>query len=170
VSEAAEKYVQKLYNGGQHGQALGWHSDVAGAFDAGAASRDAEMRKYRETLQAASHGLRSYQYGNIATDLAEEMADTIDALLSGTRGAEGGPRAWRPARMSDVEIYSEGFCCMSVCSVLSPQETVDHVNRASPSGTTNGWRLSSDKEFRQGEPNPCPCDRDAARTHYLLNC
>lgn len=33
-------------------------------------------------LQAASHALRSYQYGNSATELAEEMANTIDAALA----------------------------------------------------------------------------------------
>lgn len=36
---------------------------------------------WRKLLEAASHGLRSYQYGNTATDLAKEMADSIDAAL-----------------------------------------------------------------------------------------
>lgn len=33
-------------------------------------------------LRAAAHALRSYQYGNAATDLAEEMADSIDKFLA----------------------------------------------------------------------------------------
>lgn len=38
-------------------------------------------------LEAASHGLRSYQYGNSATDLAEEGADAIDKLVAELRSA-----------------------------------------------------------------------------------
>lgn len=36
----------------------------------------------REALTAASHALRSYQYGNSATDLAQEIADSCDAALA----------------------------------------------------------------------------------------
>jgi hypothetical protein len=32
-------------------------------------------------LRAASHALRSYQYGNSATDLAKEIADKCDDLI-----------------------------------------------------------------------------------------
>lgn len=35
-----------------------------------------------ELLRAASHALRSYQYGNSATDLAASIADRIDAALA----------------------------------------------------------------------------------------
>ena len=35
-----------------------------------------------ETLRAASHALRSYQYGNSSEELAEEMADKIDAVIA----------------------------------------------------------------------------------------
>lgn len=40
------------------------------------------MSKCVVTLKGASHGFRSYQHGNSATDLAQEMADSIDALLA----------------------------------------------------------------------------------------
>jgi hypothetical protein len=36
----------------------------------------------QKLLKAASHALRSYQYGNSATELAEEMANTVDAALA----------------------------------------------------------------------------------------
>jgi len=39
------------------------------------------MAKCVKALEAASHGLRSYQFGNAAPALAGEMADHIDALL-----------------------------------------------------------------------------------------
>ena len=32
-------------------------------------------------LTAASHALKSYAFGNVATDLAEEMAESIDRFL-----------------------------------------------------------------------------------------
>ena len=42
----------------------------------------------RSILVAASHGLRSYQYGNASTDLAEEMADHIDIMLANQQEAK----------------------------------------------------------------------------------
>ena len=33
-------------------------------------------------VRACSHALRSYQYGNVATDLAEEMADYCDKAIA----------------------------------------------------------------------------------------
>jgi hypothetical protein len=74
------------------------------------------------------------------------------------------------AMNDDVEIYSEGLLSMSVCSKLSPEETVARVNQINPSGTENGWQISSDKTFRQGASNPCVCEVDPDRKHYLLNC
>jgi hypothetical protein len=39
--------------------------------------------KLARLLTGASHALRSYQYGNSATDLAKGVADAIDAALAG---------------------------------------------------------------------------------------
>ena len=39
-----------------------------------------ELDVAMEALYAASHALRSYQYGNSATYLAKEIADKIDAI------------------------------------------------------------------------------------------
>lgn len=36
----------------------------------------------RKTLEAAMHALRSYQYGNAATELAKEAADECDMVLN----------------------------------------------------------------------------------------
>jgi hypothetical protein len=41
-----------------------------------------ERDEMRRLLEAASHGLRSYQYGNAATDPAKDMADSIDRFLN----------------------------------------------------------------------------------------
>ena len=44
-----------------------------------------ELEKERESLLelclTAFHVLRSYQYGNVAPDLAEEIADKIESVL-----------------------------------------------------------------------------------------
>jgi hypothetical protein len=43
-------------------------------------------------LRAAMHGLRSYEYGNDSTDLAKEMADKIETVLSPRAIAQGDER------------------------------------------------------------------------------
>lgn len=37
-------------------------------------------------LEAASHALRSYQYGNVATELAAEISDACDAAIEKAKG------------------------------------------------------------------------------------
>jgi len=39
-----------------------------------------------KALEAASHALRSYQFGNAATELAKECADHCDEILRKARG------------------------------------------------------------------------------------
>ena len=52
-------------------------------YEDAAADHAQEVQKLVALLRSASHGLRSYQYGNSATELAEEMADAIDLALKG---------------------------------------------------------------------------------------
>jgi len=47
-----------------------------------AASPADQVEDAHKLLTAASHALRSYQYGNAAPDLAESIADRIDAAMS----------------------------------------------------------------------------------------
>lgn len=42
--------------------------------------RKEEMTRGRLLLTAAGHALRSYQFGNSATDLAKDLADKIESL------------------------------------------------------------------------------------------
>lgn len=51
----------------------------------------AERERLVEVLRAAMHALRSYQYGNSSLDLAEEIADSIERILT-TSEQEGGRR------------------------------------------------------------------------------
>ena len=75
--------------------------------------------------------------------------------------------------MDKVIPYSIGILSASVCAnnKLSPQEVEKEFNKVSPSGTTNGWKISDDTHFLQGKPNPCPCDKfPETRKHYLFGC
>jgi len=75
--------------------------------------------------------------------------------------------------MDKVIPYSIGPLSASVCAdnSLTPYEVVKEFNRVSPSGTTNGWQISSDTHFLHGQPNPCPCDKHPeTRIHYLFEC
>lgn len=42
----------------------------------------AKTGESKRLLEAAYHALRSFQFGNAATDLAKDMADSIDTFLS----------------------------------------------------------------------------------------
>lgn len=83
------------------------------------------------------------------------------------------PSTQIPDEMEKVIPYSIGPMTASVCAdnSLSLEEVVTEFNKISPSGTMNGWGLSPDTHFLQGQPNPCPCDRyPETRKHYLFNC
>lgn len=41
-----------------------------------------ELSKARKLLAAASHGLKSYQFGNVGPDLAESLVSKIDEALN----------------------------------------------------------------------------------------
>ena len=70
------------------------------------------------------------------------------------------------APLAHTVIYSEGLFFASVCSSLSQAEVEAWMARK-PCGTTNGWTLA-DEPFRSGKPNPCLCNHDASRQHWLF--
>lgn len=69
-----------------------------------------------------------------------------------------------------IIVYGVGLVYASAC-VPAETETAAveaEVNRLFPTGV-GPWQISG-QEFRTGEPNPCECDTDPSRLHYLLNC
>lgn len=75
--------------------------------------------------------------------------------------------------MEDVIIYSTGIVACSVCASndLSPEQVEEEVNRISPTGISSNWRISEEETFKDGIPNPCPCEQNPeTRKHYLLHC
>lgn len=73
---------------------------------------------------------------------------------------------------SDFEIYSYGPICMSVCvaKTMSREDIELRANLESPTGIESPWRISEDETFKGGESNPCQCEDDPERMHYLMGC
>lgn len=74
--------------------------------------------------------------------------------------------------MSDVHVYATGLCAASVCAPndMHPDEVARLTNISRPTGIESQWQLSTDKTFKGGEPNPCVCEQDNTRLHYLMVC
>lgn len=71
--------------------------------------------------------------------------------------------------MSTTLIVPVGLVHASVCSDEGAELAAEWLNRAHPTGV-GGWRLSDASTFSDGQPNPCPCADDPARSHYLFEC
>jgi hypothetical protein len=72
----------------------------------------------------------------------------------------------------DISIYNNGVCHCSVCVPAGMEREVveTEVNAAHPTGISSSWSISKDETFAGGQPNPCPCDDDPQRMHYLMEC
>lgn len=71
----------------------------------------------------------------------------------------------------EVVVYQWGLVALSCCAHKDvPIERVTEiVNQKHPTGLDHGW-VVSDEPFRNGIPNPCPCELDENRVHYLFTC
>jgi hypothetical protein len=73
--------------------------------------------------------------------------------------------------MIDVNVYSWfAYCSACVPEDMPRAEIEAAVNAAHPAGTWVGWKISENVNFREGRPNPCQCEVEKDRLHYLLNC
>lgn len=116
----------------------------------------------------------------LAVDVTDYLLDTAFADVSepGRRQLRSGVAAILQVSgayadvVADIDMYAEGIGHASVCVPAGQPNfvTVAHLNRVSPPGTAAGWRVSDDRTFATGQPNPCPCDHDPARKHLLLAC
>jgi hypothetical protein len=72
----------------------------------------------------------------------------------------------------NVEPYAIGVLCLSCCAPasMSRKEVKRQVNLAHPTGISSEWDFSSDEHFADGTPNPCACEHDPERMHYLMEC
>jgi len=74
--------------------------------------------------------------------------------------------------MEDIEVYSIGIVYLSVCAknTKSIEEITEFVNDNHPTGIESNWVKSEDTHFKGGQTNPCTCERDDTRQHFLFNC
>jgi hypothetical protein len=70
----------------------------------------------------------------------------------------------------DFRAYAVGICAASVCTSLDDDEATRRMNLEHPTGIGSPWRISEDKQFRTGEPMPCPCPDAPTHRHVLFNC
>lgn len=77
-----------------------------------------------------------------------------------------------PVRRIGIVPYNVGLCFASVCAPrdASIEEIEAEVDRQHPTGLDHGWRLSREAYFQGGQSNPCTCNDDPTRTHWLLDC
>lgn len=73
---------------------------------------------------------------------------------------------------ADVTVYAAGLCHASACAPKgTPVAEIERAaNSAHPTGLDHGWRKSDNDTFSGGEPNPCACNDDPDRLHWLLEC
>jgi hypothetical protein len=71
-----------------------------------------------------------------------------------------------------IDVYSLGFCTLSVCvpEGMTVEEITADVNKLHPTGISSEWSIAADPTFHTGEPNPCVCENDPRRRHYLMHC
>lgn len=73
--------------------------------------------------------------------------------------------------MGQITIYSSGLCSCSVCAEKSKdiKSITKELNAINPTGISSKWQLSK-SNFQTGETNPCECNSDSERLHYLFEC
>lgn len=69
------------------------------------------------------------------------------------------------------EVYSIGMVYASVCTSLSDKEATKRLNAEHPTGISSQWAVSKSATFRDGRPNPCPCEQHPeTHRHILFEC
>lgn len=71
----------------------------------------------------------------------------------------------------ELEIYSTGIVHCSICTnIKSYREIERRVNIKNPAGISSGWKISESPTFKDGTPNPSPCNEGrATHKHYLMH-
>lgn len=71
-----------------------------------------------------------------------------------------------------VEVYALGLMAASACAPagMTAEEVAAEVNRQYPTGIESPWSPDPAPAFRQGGPNPGPCEKDPERQHWLFQC
>lgn len=73
----------------------------------------------------------------------------------------------------DYTPYNIGICYLSVCAhkSIKPEDLEKQVSMDHPTDVRSEWKLSKDTHFADGvNTNPCVCNMDEERMHYLFSC
>jgi hypothetical protein len=71
---------------------------------------------------------------------------------------------------SEFDAYSVGLCYASVCTSLPDDDAAQELNWKWPTGISSRWSVA-DEPFRDGSPNPTPCERNPeTHRHVLFSC
>jgi hypothetical protein len=62
----------------------------------------------------------------------------------------------------------QDYGTLCVPKEMLPPEIVQKLNAEGLTKTGPGWKVSTDKNFQNGEPHPSPCNHHPDRLHYLL--
>jgi hypothetical protein len=75
--------------------------------------------------------------------------------------------------MPPVKAYAIGLTYLSACAPAELDATAVEraINSTNPTGLDHGWHCSSDPVFKDGIPQPGPCNKlPRERRHWLLEC
>ena len=73
---------------------------------------------------------------------------------------------------NDIHLYANGIVHCSVCvpKDTSRKEIIRLTNLINHTGIDSKWKISKDKKFANGNTNPCECEMEYGRLHYLMVC
>lgn len=66
-------------------------------------------------------------------------------------------------------VMGVGLCYATVCTSLPDEVAGWLLNLRWPTGIASPWKPSS-APFKDGTPNPAPCETDPTRRHVLFEC
>jgi hypothetical protein len=100
--------------------------------------------------------------------MPSDRAITLGAGALAAEAAELDAR--RHLEEQGVMICSMEEDCGTVCvpKEMLPSEIEQKLTAESFTSTAPGWKVSPDKNFRNGSPHPCACNHHPDRPHYLL--
>lgn len=74
----------------------------------------------------------------------------------------------RKLKLEDINIYNTGICSLSACvpKGYNIKDITKGINALAPLNV-NTWE-KSEESFSSGHSNPCECQKDVTREHYLF--
>lgn len=70
----------------------------------------------------------------------------------------------------EIYVYSMGIASASVCApeILEGEGIASYLDKHRPGDVVRKWRVASPTSFPTGESNPCRCNQDDERLHWMF--